>query len=260
MIYTFSQFYYGFKINAEPYNGYLDIDEGTGPIAIQVPTGSYTLDDLAKAIRESLLAQGTLDYVVFADRTNRRITISANLPFSILSFTGVHSGTSIYSLIGFNTLADSASALSHTSIRPAGKCYEPQFKLQSYISPEDFQETNQASVNVASIGTVVEVVNFGLAKFIQMDIKYITNRPSDGRIVKNNKTGLEDARDFLRYITQKNYFEFMPNINDANTYFKILLESSPDYSDGTGYKLKELFDKNLPDIYETGILKLRIVE
>jgi hypothetical protein len=39
-----------------------------------------------------------------------------------------------------------------------------------------------------------------------------------------------------------------------------LLESSPDYSDGTGYKLKELFDKNLPDIYETGILKLRIVE
>ena len=260
MIYSFSEFYYGYKINAEPYNGFIDLDEGAGEISVQVPTGSYTLTDLANAIREALLAQATLDYIVTVDRASRYFTIQANQPFEILTLSGSHAGSSIYNLIGFNTLIDYAPATSHSSIRPSGKYYAPQFKLQSYIGPDDWQESNQASVNVASTGTVVEVVNFGLAKFIQFDIKFITNRLSDGLVVKNNKTGVEDARDFLQFITQKNYFEFMPNVNTPNIFYKVLCESTPDYQDGTGYKLKELFDKNLPDVYETGIIKLRIVE
>lgn len=260
MIYTYSQFYYGYQIKSEPYNGYIDIDEGTGPITISVPVGSYTLDTLADAVREALLSQGTLNYTVSVNRTTRRFTIAADAAFDILAFTGDHAGNGFYELIGFNPTADFTGQLTYTGTLFSGDAYEPQFKLQSYIGPDDWQESNQASVNVASTGTVVEVVNFGLARFIQFDIKFITNRFGDGIVVKNNHTGIEDARRFLQYITQKNYFEFIPDITNANNYYKVILESTPDYSDGTGYKLKELFDKNLPDVYETGILKLRVVE
>lgn len=260
MIYTFSEFYYGYKVNAEPYNGYLDLDEGSGEISIEIPVGSYTLDGLVQQLRESLLAQGTLTYDVSVNRATRIITITADAPFEILSLTGTHFDSSIYSLIGFKTDSDHASNTTHVGILASGKSYYPQFKLQSYIGPDDWQESNQASVNVGSTGTIVEVVNFGLAKFIQFELKFITNKLTDGSVIKNNRRGVEDTRDFLQDITQKNYFEFMPDANDPDTYYKVLIESTADYQNGTGYKLKELFGKNLPDVYETGNIKLRVVE
>lgn len=260
MIYNFSQFYYGYKVLAEPYNGFLDIDEGAGAISIQVQTGSYSLTGLAKALREALVAQATLPYLVNVDRTNRIITISSTSTFRILSSTGVNAGAGIYSLIGFKTISDYALGNTHSSVLPAGTAFRPQFKLQSYIDPEDFQQSHQAAVNVAASGNVVEVVNFGLVKFLQFDLKFITNRLSDGRVIRNNPTGVEDARNFMRFITQKSNFEFMPNVNDANTFFTVLCESTNEFSDGTGYKLKELYDKNLPDVYDSGVIKLRVIE
>jgi hypothetical protein len=260
MIYTYSQFYYGFQVVSEPYNGYIDVNEGSGEVSIAVPVGSYTLQTLADAVREALLSQGTLNYTVSVDRATRRFTIAADAPFSILINTGTHNDASIYTLLGFNGTANLTGFSTYSGDAYSGQAYVPQFKLQSYISPDDWQESNQASVNVASTGTTVEVVNFGLAKFIQFDIKFITNRFGDGLVVKNNHSGIEDARAFLQNITQKNYFEFMPDMSNPNFYYKVILESTPDYADGTGYKLKELFDKNLPDVYETGILKLRVIE
>lgn len=257
---TFSKFYYGYRITAEPYNGYIDINEGSGEIGVEIPVGSYTLDELVDVIRESLLAQGTLTYSVSVDRDSRFITISADAPFSILSNTGSHVGSSIYSLIGFKVSSNYSSSTSHVGVAPSGKCYYPQFQLQSYIPSESWQNKNEASVNVASSGTSVEVVNFGIAKFIQMEIKFITNLKMDGHVIRNNSTGYEDAIDFLKFITNKNYFEFIPNESDSNTYEKVLLESTPDYNNGTGYKLKELYDKNLPGIFETGALVLRVVD
>lgn len=257
---NFSQFYYGYEITAEPYNGYINVDEGTGEIAIEVPVGSYTLTELALSVQNALNTQGTLDYVVSINRATRRFTISANTAFDILANTGTNVGSSIYSLLGFTTAADYTGLSSYTGENPSGKCYQPQFLLQSYIGPDDWQQRNEAAVNVSASGTQVEVVNFGIAKFAQFDIKFITNKKMDGFVIRNNSSGLEDARDFLQSITSKNFFEFMPNVNAPNTFYKVLLESTPDYQDGTGYRLKELWDQGLPGIFETGILKVRVLE
>lgn len=263
MIDSYSAFYYGYKINAQPYNGFINLREGAGPeLSIQIPVGSYTLNTLVQAIRNALLSQATLDYQVSANRLTRRITISANSTFTLLTSTGSNLGTSIWSLIGFDSATDKTGATSYTGSNPSGKAYYPQFPLQSYVSDDDFQGRNQASKNVGANGRTVEVINFGLAKFVEFDIKFITSRAdvSDGVLIKKNSRGLEDARDFLRDITALNKFEFMEDLNAPGNFKTCIVESMPSFQDGTGYKLRELFNENLRDIYETGIIKLRVVE
>ena len=261
MIYTESSFYYGFKVNAQPYNGYLNIDEGAGEIAVAIPVGSYTLNTLTDAIRNALLSQATLDYTVTVDRSTRSITISATSNFDLLVNTGSNAGTGIWQLIGFNIGSDKTGANTYSSDYEAGSVYKPQFRLQSYVPPEIFQGRNQASKNVASNGTTVEVVNFGIARFIEFDIKYITsnNDLADFFVVRKNARGLEDAIEFLQYVTELNEFEFIPDRSNPGDFYRVIVESMPNYPDGTGYKLKELFNDNVPDIYETGIMKLRVI-
>lgn len=262
MIDTRSKFYYGFAINANPYNGNMNIDEGIGEVTFSIAVGSYTLSTLVNALRTTLLAQGTLNYEVFVDRQTRRITISADQNFDLLTNTGQNRASSVWELIGFDTTQDLTGASSYTSSGPAGREYVPQFFLQSYVSKEDFQAKQQSRKNVASNGTTVEVISFGIAKFIEFDIKFITSRVdiSDGVNILHNPNGLEDARDFFQDITGLSEFEFMPNSDQAGDFSRCILESMPGFADGTGYKLKELFSSNLRDIYETGIIKLRVVE
>ena len=49
----------------------------------------------------------------------------------------------------------------------------------------------------------------------------------------------------------------MPDIDDVNTFKKILLDRTPESRVGTDYKLKELINRNLTDYYETGRLVFR---
>jgi len=262
MIDTYSAFYYGYTITAQPYSGYLNIDEGAGEITVSVPVGSYTLQTLAEAIRSALLSQATLEYEVTVDRLTRKLTISAPSAFDLLTSSGSNVGTSIWSLIGFSTDADKTGALSYTSDSASGDAYFPQFPLQSYVSDEDLQSYNQSTKNVASDGTTVEVINFGTARFIEMDIKFITSRTdvADGVLIKKNSRGLEDARRFLQDLTQLNEFEFMPDRSSPGTYKRCIVERMPEFESGTGYRLRELFNENLRDIYETGIIRLRVIE
>lgn len=262
MIDTRSIFYYGYKINSQPQNGFLNLDEGGGEITVEIPVGSYTLTTIASSLRSSLLSQATLDYSVSVDRSTRKITISASSPFDILTNTGANAGSSAWSLLGFDTTSDKTGLLSYTSSFSSGRQYTPQFFLQSFVDPEDFQSKQQSSKNVASDGTTVEVVNFGIAKFIEFDIKFITSRTdiSDGINILHNDQGLEDARAFLQDITELNEFEFIPDTANAGIFHRCILETMPNFDDGTGYKLKELFQKSLRDVYETGIMKLRVIE
>ena len=262
MIDGYSSFYYGFTVVAQPYNGYMNILEGSTEVTIQVPVGTYTLTTMVDAIRNALLTQGTLEYEVLLDRAERKITISADQTFQLLTNSGSNSASSIWSLIGFDQSADKTGASSYVSDSPAGSEYVTQFPLQSYVSDEDFQSTNQSSKNVASDGTTVEVISFGRAKFIEFDMKFITSRTdiAGGNVIRISNTGLEDARDFLRFITQLNEFEFMPDENVPGDFRRCIVESMPSFQDGTGYKLKELFNQNLRDIYETGLIRLRVVE
>lgn len=260
MIHNFSSFYYGTRVTNRPYNGSMDIDEGSGELTIEIPVSDYTLSTLEIAVQNTLNSQGSLTYSVNIDRDSRIMTISADAPFDLLTNTGSTVGTSIYSLLGFDTTADYTGSDTYTGKFSIGSAYYPQFKLQSYVSPDDFQERNEASKNISSSGKKVEVINFGLAKFIELEIKFITNLKMDGQVIKNNPTGLEDARAFLQYITQINEFEFMPDYSDTNNFYRVILESTQSNNDGTGYKLRELINNGLFDIYETGLLKLRVIE
>lgn len=262
MINTFSSFYYDTQINAQPYNGYMNIDEGSGEITVQIPVSSYTLTTLVVAIRTALAAQATLDYTVSLDRTTRQLTISAPTAFDLLTDTGTNADSGIWGLIGFSTAADLTGQTSYTGSGAIGKVYTPQFKLQSYVDPEDFQARNQAKKNIAANGTTVEVISFGTAKFVEMDIKFITSRMDipDCINILPNPNGHEDAIDFFKNITRLNPFEFNKDVNNPGTFFRVILESISEFSDGTGYRLRELNNQGIPDVYESGIIRLRVIE
>lgn len=262
MIDTFSSFYYDLQVTSEPFNGFMNLNEGSGEVTVEIPVGSYTLSTLAQTINTQLLSQATLDYTVTVNRVTRKYTIAASTNFDLLINTGSNADSSIWELIGFNTDSDRTGQNSYTSDNPIGSVYLPQFKLQSFVPDDDLREFNQATVNVAANGTTLEVINFGLARFLEMDIKFITSREgvADGAYILHNSRGLEEARDFMQYITGKREFEFNPDRDDPSEFSRLILESSPGYPNGTGYRLRELFNQDLRDIYETGILRMRIVE
>jgi hypothetical protein len=241
-------------------NNILDFDEGSGEVFATLDVGEYTLGDLAVEIDRALNDAGVETYTVTVDRTTRLIEIvSAGSSLDLLVATGSHLGTSAYTLIGF-TGSDRTGALTYEGNVAVGSVYEPQFKLQSYVSSDDWQQAADASINKTASGRI-EVVKFGIEKFYQWNINFATNieQPCGGPIL-NNPSGLASLRDFMQYCITRNPLEFMPDKNDPDTYFKILLESTPDNQNGTGYRLKELYDKNAPGYFETGITKWRLIE
>jgi hypothetical protein len=255
VIQTFSKFYYGHQVTTLNLN--IAFDEGGPELNAAVQTGSYTLSEFTVAVQNALNAAGANAYTVTVDRDSRIITIAADGVFDLLIASGATIDTGLFSLLGF-TGADLTGLTAYSGNNESGKEYRPQFRLQSYVDRENFQEAQDASVNVSATGAV-EVVSFGINEFFEMDIKFITNLEMDGKVIRNNPTGLEDALELLQDISLKNRFEFMPDADDSDSFSKVILESLPSNKKGTGYKLKELFTKNIPDIYETGLLKLRVV-
>lgn len=258
MIDSFSIFYYGHEITNENLN--LPFDEGSGELNATLTVGSNTLGEFIVNLQNALNAAAvTRVFSVSLNRSTRLITITADGTFDLLIGTGSTTGSSIFSLIGFTGSTDLTGLSSYVGDSASGFAYEPQFKLQSYVDKRDWQESADASVNQSAAGDV-EVVRFGINQFYEFDIKFITNLQMDGKFIKNKSNGLESARQFLQDITKRNKFEFMPNIDDRDTFDKVILESIPGSRTATGYKLKELFNQNLRDIYETGLIKLRVVD
>lgn len=252
---TFSIFYYGFEINSD--NKFMNFDEGGGELTATLQQGSFTLDEMRTVIKTAMDAVGGDTYTISIDRSTRKITISSTGTFSLLLSSGTQIGASPFTLLGFTSTSDTASASSHTGTSGAGFIYEPQFVLQDFIDDGNFQEKIDAKVNESANG-VLEIINFGTRKFIEFSMKYITSlTPQDGKVIKNNPNGLADAQAFLQEITKKNPIEFMQDISDRDTFEKLVLESTPTSRTGSGYRLKELFSKNLPDYFEINRLKFR---
>ncbi len=257
MIYTKSKFIYGHSVDLT--NKYIPFDEGAGELIAEIAEGDFSFGEFAAAVQDALNSAGLLTYTVAIDRDSSRLTISASGNFEFLTFTGTGLGTSAFALMGFSyPAADLTGDDSYSSNTESGSTYVPQFFLQSYVPPENFQESVGAVINESADGRV-EVVRFGVKNKIEMDIKFITNLPMDGINIRNNPTGLQDALDFFGNITQKTKFEFIPDLLTTSTFHKVILESMSGSSDGTGFKLKELFADSLPDIYETGVFTLRVV-
>lgn len=257
MINTYSLFYYIGSVDEG--NFYLNFNEGSGELTAEIETGSYTPTDLAESIEAALNDEGTNTYTVVFNRSTRTFTISADANFSLLITSGSNVGSDIFSLIGF-TGADLSGDDTYTGNLPAASQYEPQFKFQSYVDQEDLQKAVSASVNKSASGTV-EVVKFGTEKFYELNIMFITdiNQGVEGPI-KTNLSGVSAARNFLRFCIEKHELELMLDIDNKNDFVKVLLESTEEERDGTGYRLKELYSKGLPGYFETGKMVFRLVE
>ena len=254
---TFSIFYYGHTVTQSNYN--INFTEGAGPEqTAELNIGEYSLEDFADEVKRALDAQGALTYTVSVNRATGTLSISATGVFGLLVATGSQFGTSAFPLMGFSG-GDSTGLNNYTGNNSCGSQYEPQFILQDHIPTTAFQSTVETSINKAADGNL-EIINFGTEKFLQCNIKYITNIPQDGQIIKSNRTGYEDAVSFMQYITTRAPIEFMANINNRLSFETVRLESTPDFSNGTGFKLKELYDKGLPDYFDTGVLKFRLIE
>lgn len=252
MIYTKSQFYYGIEIDEN--NNKLDFEESGTPLVGTVTVGFYSLEDFATELTLAL-ARVTLGlaYTATVDRTSRKVTISADGSFDIIT-DGVNSGLSAWGEYGFT--ANQTGAASYESDSAVGDVYRPQYLLQQYVPFENYIDSVEGSVKQSTSGEV-EVVSFGTARRMQCEIDFITNRtmPS-GAPVDNNATGLENARAFMGYLIQKGALEFMPDRETPDTYYRCILDSTPQSKDGIGYRLRE---KQVNDYYTTGRLVFREV-
>lgn len=252
---SFSIFYYGLDIDES--NQYLNFSEGSTELSASVPIGSYTHEQLVEAIEIELNSVGSLTYIVNLNRDLRTVTIQASDDFELLVFSGSQKDSSIFSTIGF-VGSDKIGSDLYIGTGSIGKVFEPQFILQDHIPSSRYKNTIEASVNKAASGNI-EIVSFGIEKFIQMNFKFITNLTMDGSVIKNNPSGLEDFTDFMDHLIMKKPVEYMENILDKNTFESIILESNTGSQNGTGYQLTELYSQNLPNIFESGIMKFRVI-
>ena len=255
---TFSKFYFDYEITSQ--NNKIGFSESAGFVELtaELDNGIYTPTDLAAELKTQMDAVGTRTYTVTFNRSTRTFTITANTgTIRLLITTATTVDVSVYPLIGF-TGADLTGALTYTGNNPTGSVYYPQYWLQDYTSPTDWLEKVDASINQAASGEV-EVVYFGEVNFTEFNNLFITNLVMDNRIIKNNPTGVLDANDFMEFAIKRGGIEFMPNKDDVNTFYKLILESTEASSKGIGYRLKEETSKNLPGIYQSGKLKWRVL-
>lgn len=252
---TFSKFYYGYQITST--NKYIDFNEGAADLVAVVPAGYYTPTDLADEIELQMNSVGVKTYTVTFNRTTRTFTIAADSgTYDLLFTTGDNTANNISSVIGFDG-TDKTGSISYEG-DSTGSVYSPQFWLQDYLAPDHNQEKNLASVNESADGTK-EIIFFEVQKLIEFDMKFITNKVMDGKIIKNNPSGVANLITFLEYCINGAPIEFMPDENTPATYYKIILDSASGSSKGTGFNLKEEVGNNLPEFYSTGKIKWRIL-
>lgn len=255
---TFSVFYTTIVVNSE--NNYINFDEGAAEFSPTIDGGSYTVTEILTAIKTAMDGAGALTYTVALDRDTRQVTISSTANFSLLLSTGSQVSNAIWSSIGFTSGADLSAASTYTGASGAATEYKPQFIMQDYIESQNFKQKISPTVNESASGKI-EVVSFGTRQFFEMSFKFITDLAMDGVVIKNNPSGISDFRAFLDSIILKGNLEFIPDIGDRSTFFKVLLEDIPSGGGGkgTGYKLVELTSKNLPGIYELNKIRFRVV-
>lgn len=256
---TFSKFYYGHTIDENNRTVDFKEDGGVALTALLNP-GDYTLSEYATELGRALSSTGNQDYLVTVNRDTRQLTITASTAFELLAFSGSTKGTTTLELAGFTLDADKALSLSHTSEGGSGHIYLPQFLLQNYTPFENWQEAIGGSKSKSS-GGIVEIVSFGIARKMECKFNYITNKEvGNNHAWETNPTGVQDFIAFLKAITQGGRVEFMENRDDSDNYQKAILESCPGYKNGTGFKIRELTNVNLPDFFEYGPLVFEEVQ
>ena len=256
MLNSYSAFTYGHTINDD--NKYLNFNEGATELTAEIEVGSYTLEAFKDAIALAMNnASGvTLEYTVAVNRSTRLITLSSTSNFTLLVATGTQASSSAFLLMGFSG-ADLTGANNYTGNNASGSYFEPQFMLQKFVDFIDNVKTVQASVNQSASGSV-EVVSYGVVRFMECNITLQTNiKQGKGSALKEDLAGYDNLRAFLSYCITKAPIEFIPDLEDQNTYTDCLLESTRESRDGVNFKVKELYSRGFAEYYESGIITFR---
>jgi len=251
-------FYYIDPITNDNFQlNFIEPDAANIELTASLNVASYTMDQLDNEVARALNSAGINEYTVTFNRTTRLYTIAADGNFNLLITSGSNNGTSVFPLIGY-TGADVTGLASYDAGTIAGAAYEPQFPLQNFIGFDISKEGIQTKVNESSSGEV-EVVTFGTKRIMKFNIKYITNNTGTREAYASctQADHVQEAIDFMEFITGKNKLEFMKDKSSRSTFDNILLESTASSRDGSGYELKELYSQNLTGYYETGRLRFR---
>lgn len=253
---THSKFYYGFEVTDLAL--YLDFDEGGAELTAELEVYSYTLEGIAAEFSRAMNAVGGQEYTVTVDRATRKLTIAAPGAFSLRIASGSHIGATAFGLGGF-TGADVGPDTSFEG-GAAGSVYSTQFILQSYVSSEHSRGAVYGTVNKSADGKV-EVVKFGDERFMECEIKYVTDIDSGtGGPIRTNANGVLALNDFMQYLTTKGAIEFMADESLPDSFETFFLESTRDDNRGLKYQLREMYGRGLPGYFETGLLKFRVIE
>lgn len=256
MLNAWSRIYYGFEVTES--NQYLSFNEGGPELIASVRPGKYSLTQGLDALATAMSDVGSQVYSASVDRETRRVTISATGAFSLLITTGSTFASSIFPMLGFAG-ADVGPGMTFTGAGALGTSYHPQFKFQDWVSPDHFKRSVDSTVKKTA-GGQVEVVTFGRERLIQLNIRYATDRPMDGRVIRNNPAGVQALVDLMDWLVMKAPVEIIPNEASPATFYTAIIEKTPDSPTGVDYKLRELYEKQLPEFFETGILQFVVVE
>ena len=249
---TRAKFYFGHEVLAD--GTYFDFAEGGPTLSAQVDPGYYSAEEFVLEVQRALNDAGALVYAVDFNRTTRLVTISASGTFSILGTTGPHTGSSLYTLLGYNGV-NLTGANSYTFTAVSGLEYIPQFFLLDYVDPEMRQESVDSNISVTGSGKV-EVVRFSIQKFYEFTIDFINDqcRSNDVSLIESNLNGKSDAIQFLQEVTKKGHIEIMPDRDNVDDFYTIILESTPASIAGTGYRLVEKTAQGLIGYFSTCLL------
>lgn len=244
-----SLFLYGFEITDN--NKYLDFQiSGGGPeLTATLDIGFYSLTGLLNAIKSKMeAADPTNLYSASADRTvnsglENRVTISTTGGYLDLLFSsGVHTATSIASLIGFPG-TDETGATSYTGTASAGTAVVSTLEGYSYLGPE-FSRKVFGSVNISASGDK-EALVFQIQQFLEVTFKY---EPEDYVV--------SDWVPFFNWAIEQKPFDFTPQIEAPGTAYDVTMESTQSDSLALGYRITEMLPTH-PFLYTTGPLKMR---
>ncbi len=249
----FNQSAWNFGHEITESNQNISFSELGDPTELQavIPVTNYTLGEFVEAVASAMNSVSAQEYTVSLDRSTRLITISAAGNFELLPQTGVTTATSAYPLMGFTT--DRTGSNSYLADTASGSQYVTQYFLQNYVDFKDDVSANRASRNISTSGDIIETVSFGEQKRMSCVIRFITDNDY-GFLRRVSENGRQEARDFLNYAKLSRDLEFIPDINDTNTFTKCILERTPQSQDATRFTLDEFQEGNILGLFSTGRL------
>lgn len=250
-----SLFLYGHTVT--DLNCFLEFVSVSGdPAKVAVLTlGYYSLTSLMTEVSRAMGVADNLNiYTVTADRsvmsnTQNRVTIATSGLFLSIPFSsGAKALLNCGPLLGF-AATDLAGATSYTGTSTSGTALvtDPDFPAYGYVSPTIYNR-NIGVTNVAGSGAT-ESVLFGNSRFWIGRWKYF-----------DAATAFGPWSSMLTWACAKRGIDFTPDVTAPGIVYSGVIETTQEDPNGLAFQVYELLSETLPDVYETGILKFRVIQ